>query len=41
VSDRRRSKPLATATMCHIQAGIDQFAVPTMISVNHDDGGRA
>jgi DNA (cytosine-5)-methyltransferase 1 len=36
-----RTKPLAAATMRRIQAGIDQFGTPTMISVNHDDGGRA
>lgn len=36
-----RSKPLAAATMRRIQSGIDQFGSPTMISVNHDDGGRA
>lgn len=36
-----RSKPLAAATMRRIQAGIDQFGSPTMVSVNHDDGGRA
>lgn len=36
-----RKKPLAAATMRRIEAGINQFARPTMISVNHDDGGRA
>jgi|ThiBio_1000_plan_1041568.scaffolds.fasta_scaffold00807_19 DNA (cytosine-5)-methyltransferase 1 len=35
-----RSKPLADATMRRIRAGIDQFAVPTVISTNHDDGDR-
>jgi len=38
-----RTRPLAAATMRRIQAGIDLFAEPTMVSVNHgaDDTGRA
>ncbi|MGB9377793.1 MAG: hypothetical protein WCB04_09815 [Mycobacteriales bacterium] len=35
-----RSKPLGAPTMRRIHAGIDQFAVPTVISTNHDDGDR-
>lgn len=35
-----RARPLRAATMRRIQAGIDQFADPTMVTVNHDDGGR-
>jgi len=34
-------KPLVAATLRRIQAGIDLFAEPTMITVNHDDDGRA
>jgi DNA (cytosine-5)-methyltransferase 1 len=36
-----RPRPLAAATMRRIQVGLEQFARPTMVSVNHDDGGRA
>jgi DNA (cytosine-5)-methyltransferase 1 len=36
-----RAKPLAPATMRRIRVGIEQFAAPTMIATNHDDGGRA
>jgi DNA (cytosine-5)-methyltransferase 1 len=38
-----RTRPLAAATMRRIQAGIDLFAEPTMVTVNHgaDDTGRA
>ena len=35
-----RTKPLAAATMRRIRAGIDQFAVPTMVATNHDDGDQ-
>jgi DNA (cytosine-5)-methyltransferase 1 len=35
-----RTKPLAAATMRRIRAGIEQFAQPTVISTNHDDGDR-
>jgi DNA (cytosine-5)-methyltransferase 1 len=31
-----RPKPLAAATMRRIQVGIDQYAQPTMLSVNHE-----
>jgi DNA (cytosine-5)-methyltransferase 1 len=34
-------KPLVAATLRRIQAGIDLFAEPAMITVNHDDHGRA
>jgi len=36
-----RTKALAAATMRRIQAGIDMFAEPTMVTVNHNDDGRA
>ena len=36
-----RAKPLAAATMRRIRAGIDQFAVPTIISTNHGADGDA
>jgi len=32
-----RGKPLAAKTMARIQAGLDMFAQPTMVNVNHDD----
>lgn len=35
-----RAKPLAPATMRRIRAGIEQFAAPTMIATNHDDGDQ-
>jgi DNA (cytosine-5)-methyltransferase 1 len=35
-----RAKPLAPATMRRIRAGIEQFAEPTMIATNHDDGDQ-
>jgi DNA (cytosine-5)-methyltransferase 1 len=36
-----RAKPLAPATMRRIQAGIEQFAQPTVISTNHGADGDA
>ena len=35
-----RSKPLADATLRRIRAGIAQFAQPTVIATNHDDGDQ-
>jgi DNA (cytosine-5)-methyltransferase 1 len=38
IGDRRR--PLAANTLRRIQTGLDMFARPTMLAVNHDDDGR-
>jgi DNA (cytosine-5)-methyltransferase 1 len=35
-----RAKPLAPATMRRIRVGIEQFAAPTVIATNHDDGDQ-